>query len=552
MFKCKVHNKVFNVLWFILAVFMISCNRPVLKVTDIPANTPENASIFVSGNFNRWDPGDQRFTLTSGTDSAYYITLPKGFGKMQFKFTRGDWQSVESDVCGYTINNREHEYSGADTIEIRIESWIDMEALNCPKVTIVLDKLPENTPESDPIAIAGNFNEWSPDSNYFMQRIEESGKYVLTLPRLGTDRQIEYKITRGNLLKAEADMFGNEINKRTLFFGDSDTIYLEVENWEDFDEKHRGDFVTIILDRIPQETPQDDNIYITGNFNGWYPRDKKYILQRNSTGQYQIELPKEHDIIEFKFTRGDWSTEEVNISGHKISNRSFSFGKEDTLYVNIFNWLDMAEERPIDVIMIIDKVPTRTPTDDDLYMASSFNWWDARNRKHRFSRMADGKYFLTLKRADPQFQYKITRGDWDTEEVNEFGLPSGNRDFEYSGDDTIHIGVLNWLDLPEMEQDQVVIMLKVPDYLPSGEKVYITGTFNDWNPGDPNFIMNRNLKGEYYIGIPKRADEIQFKFTLGSWEREELNEFWNTIDNRNFRFGYADTLNLQADNFEGF
>jgi len=275
-------------------------------------------------------------------------------------------------------------------------------------------------------------------------------------------------------------------------------------------------------------------------------------FKKTGRGKYQIDLPKVLDYIEFKFTRGDWSKEEVNIAGYKIGNRSVTFGEGDTLHLDIFNWLDLTDERPLDITFLIDTVPHTTPEDADLFLASSFNWWDARSRKYKFDQFPNGNYYLTIKRADPDFQYKITRGDWDSEEANGFGMARENRNFAYNGEDTVRIQVINWLDLPAIEQDHVVIMLdNVPRNIPQNEKIYITGTFNDWNPGDPNFIMNRNLKGQYYITIPRRADDIQFKFTLGNWEKEELNDFGNTIDNRQFRFGYADTIWLKVDNFEG-
>jgi alpha-glucosidase len=64
--------------------------------------------------------------------------------------------------------------------------------------------------------------------------------------------------------------------------------------------------------------------------------------------------------------------------------------------------------------------------------------------------------------------------------------------------------------------------------------------------------MNRNLKGNYYIAIPAHNDGISFKFTLGSWDSEELDEDGSTISNRTYKFGYADTLRLKVENWEGF
>jgi hypothetical protein len=39
------------------------------------------------------------------------------------------------------------------------------------------------------------------------------------------------------------------------------------------------------------------------------------VIEKNGKGQYFIRLPKRGDWIEFKFTRGDWSSEEVDKFG---------------------------------------------------------------------------------------------------------------------------------------------------------------------------------------------------------------------------------------------
>jgi len=529
---------------------LASCSRPVLKVENIPANTPKGARIFVSGNFNRWDPGDQSFMMELGADSNFYLMLPRGFGEVQYKFTRGDWTSVETDICGYDVANRSFFYGKKDTVVLSVQSWKDLEAINCPEVTIVLDKLPSNTPADEPIAIAGNFNEWLPDSSAVFKQDTKTGKYLLTLPRKDNTREIEYKITRGNLLKAEADRFGKEIDKRKLQFGVVDTVFVEVENWEDLTQNEH-DKVIIIIENVPAQTTPDDIIYITGDFNGWYPRDKKFILQKNKNGKYQIDLPTTNDYMEFKFTRGDWSKQEVDKWGYKISNRRFTFGQADTLLVNIENWEDRSNEVPISYFFMINKLPKSTPSDAKLFLAGSINGWDANNKKFRFEKQNNGTWFLKIENQAQSFEYKITRGNWSNEEADLFGNKIANRLADKNRNDTTFIEVLNWVDIPVIEQKNVVLVIdSLPAYTPKGQKIFVAGSFNGWNPGSVNYVMNRNLKGQYYISIPKHDNEIGFKFTLGSWDNEELDRNKSTIPNRVYRFGYADTLRLKVENWE--
>jgi hypothetical protein len=548
--KLKIENiKLYSIL--LLALLLGACSRPVVKLEQIPENTPPGSRIFITGNFNRWDPGDQRFMLEMAEDSNYYIELPSGFGQLEYKLTRGDWTSVETDICGFEIANHSFEYGSSDTLPIEVLSWRDVEPVNCPEVTIVLNSIPDDTPENDPIAIAGNFNEWLPDSNSTLKRDSSTGKYMIKLPRIGDNRLIEFKLTRGNLLTAEADRFGNEIDRRSLLFGNVDTLYVDVESWEDIREVP-PESVTFILDRIP-EALENENIYLTGTFNGWYPRDGKYMFQKNSRGKYQLLLPRGNDeVIQYKITRGDWSKEEVSYAGYKLSNREYRFGTEDTVHLSIAGWLDRSETRSPVFTFIIDRVPPGTPTDARLYMASSVNGWNPNKRGFRFTEWGNGKYYLTLEDTWPDFEFKITRGSWRTQEVDEYGMILNNRIFNYNGVDTIRISIENWKDIPAIDQEKVVIVIdELPDYTPEGQKIYITGTFNDWLAEDPDYIMSRNLKGQYYITIPKWANEIEYKFTLGSWEREELDEWKNTISNRYYQFGYADTVYVKVGNWEG-
>lgn len=550
MISFKKNIKTFRLLPLVILLLLGACSRPVVKVEKIPENTPPGSRIFIAGNFNQWDPGDQQFVLEMGKDSNYYIHLPRGFGRLEYKITRGDWTTVETDICGFSIDNHNFYYGDADTLVAEILSWRDVEPVNCPEVTIVLNSLPEDTPEDDPIAIAGNFNEWLPDKTSTMKRDPVTGKYMIKLPRIGDNRLIEFKITRGNLLTAEADRFGNEIDKRSMLFGNVDTLFLDVESWEDIQET-TPETVTIILDKIPEDR-KTSNIYLTGTFNGWYPRDSKYLFQKNSNDKYQIVLPRiDEDVIQFKITRGDWSKEEVDILGYKMPNRVFEFGPADTLRISIAGWLDQGKVRLPSYTFVIDHIPPGTPEGSRIYMAASVNGWDPNSRRFRFTYWGNGKYFLTLKEAWRAFEFKITRGSWRKQEVGGAGMIINNRIFQYDGQDTIRVSVANWKDIPAIDQEKVVIVIdNIPKYTSNGQRVYISGTFNDWDPGDPDYIMSRNLKGQYYISIPKWRDEIEYKFTLGSWEEEELDKWKNTIPNRYYKFGFSDTLFLKVENWE--
>jgi predicted alpha/beta superfamily hydrolase len=97
-------------------------------LSDIPENTPEGDSIYITGTFNDWwNPGDPENALYLNADSLWEIVLgiaPEGL-EIQYKFTRGDWGTVEKGANGEEITNRYFTYGNGDTTYISILSWAD-------------------------------------------------------------------------------------------------------------------------------------------------------------------------------------------------------------------------------------------------------------------------------------------------------------------------------------------------------------------------------------------------------------------------------------------
>jgi len=95
-----------------------------LRVTDIPANTPSEDDIYVAGNFNGWDPGNSAYILEPQGGEVFQITISPNPGTLQFKFTRGSWETVEGNASGGFLPNRAYNYAGGpDTLALQILSW---------------------------------------------------------------------------------------------------------------------------------------------------------------------------------------------------------------------------------------------------------------------------------------------------------------------------------------------------------------------------------------------------------------------------------------------
>ena len=79
MKNTKYKMKSLSVIIILLTFF--SCNYTVVRVEKVPANTPPGAQIFITGNFNLWDPGDRTYQLMLNSDKTMVGCEQGGSGK---------------------------------------------------------------------------------------------------------------------------------------------------------------------------------------------------------------------------------------------------------------------------------------------------------------------------------------------------------------------------------------------------------------------------------------------------------------------------------------
>jgi predicted alpha/beta superfamily hydrolase len=115
---------------FLLITFFNWC-QVTLRVTNIPSNTPNNATLYAVGSFNNWNPMDSNYILQPNGQGAYLVTIPAGTGTVEYKFTRGSWATVEGNANGGFLHNRTFTHSNAaQTINHSILSWEDLGGSN--------------------------------------------------------------------------------------------------------------------------------------------------------------------------------------------------------------------------------------------------------------------------------------------------------------------------------------------------------------------------------------------------------------------------------------
>jgi predicted alpha/beta superfamily hydrolase len=103
----------------------------------------ETTAIYLAANINDWQPNAPNFQFQyDKTDGYYKLSLAQDFDELQFKLTKGTWDTEEVNRHGQSLTNRIwHRQSGKDTLFIHVENWKDRiqqvnEALNHVNVRV--------------------------------------------------------------------------------------------------------------------------------------------------------------------------------------------------------------------------------------------------------------------------------------------------------------------------------------------------------------------------------------------------------------------------------
>jgi len=92
-------------------------------IDNLPVKTLTNTKIYISGDFEGWSGGQENYKLKR-IGNRYLITLPKTSKTINFKFTKGNWNTVETDKNGKNLENRNYTFDKKnDTVKINIKNW---------------------------------------------------------------------------------------------------------------------------------------------------------------------------------------------------------------------------------------------------------------------------------------------------------------------------------------------------------------------------------------------------------------------------------------------
>jgi hypothetical protein len=102
--------------------------RVTLVVTGLPEGTPKDAVLSIGANVNGWNPAAPGFAFERRGENAPRLVIEVPAGTLlEYKVTRGSWETVEKAPDGSDRVNRTLDVVCEATVEISVARWADAE-----------------------------------------------------------------------------------------------------------------------------------------------------------------------------------------------------------------------------------------------------------------------------------------------------------------------------------------------------------------------------------------------------------------------------------------
>lgn len=96
-----------------------------IEITERPDKHTEEP-VFITGNFNKWNPAQVAWQMQKNNSGQYTIMLKNiDEGLLEFKFNRGNWQTLECTAEGRLANPHQVIIRSDTVIRVMIHGWRD-------------------------------------------------------------------------------------------------------------------------------------------------------------------------------------------------------------------------------------------------------------------------------------------------------------------------------------------------------------------------------------------------------------------------------------------
>jgi hypothetical protein len=246
---------------------------PVVSIKAyLPENTPDDATIYIVGNYCDWNLDNAATSTVKTEDGQKYAEFELQVTEfpLKYKYTVGpDWKYVEKDAEGDEIGDRVIESAPEEVVIDTVASWaaIPLPPSEEPTKVNIKAYLPENTPDDATIYIVGNYcdwgNGWASGDAATSEVKKDNGKKYAEFKLEISQFPLEYKYTIGpawDYEEVKAD--GSPVDNRKIDSAPEGLVEDTIEKWKDIPESQE-----------PTEPPIEGEIRIDGDFSDWVSYD---------------------------------------------------------------------------------------------------------------------------------------------------------------------------------------------------------------------------------------------------------------------------------------
>jgi hypothetical protein len=123
--------KSLHVLWLNMFILLITVPNLIgqtavvrFELHTLSQTNPDHPSVFLTGSFNCWNPYDTLYMMKKSGDNSYSLDVPVFSGHTyEYKYTRGDWSTVELSSTGMQLDNRKMLSRDGLVIKDTVADW---------------------------------------------------------------------------------------------------------------------------------------------------------------------------------------------------------------------------------------------------------------------------------------------------------------------------------------------------------------------------------------------------------------------------------------------